>query len=41
MPVFVATVFLSSYLLFAIQPMVAKFLLPSFGGTAAVWAACP
>ena len=38
--VFVTTVFLSSYLLFAVQPMVAKFLLPSFGGTAAVWTAC-
>src|ERR1035437_7698521 len=37
MPIFVVTVFLGSFLLFAVEPMVAKFLLPSFGGTAAVW----
>jgi hypothetical protein len=40
MPLFVAAIFISSFLLFAVQPMVAKFLLPSFGGTAAVWATC-
>jgi hypothetical protein len=40
MLIFVAAVFISSFLLFAVQPMVAKFLLPSFGGTAAVWATC-
>jgi hypothetical protein len=40
MPLFAIVVFLSSFLLFLVQPMVAKFLLPSFGGTAAVWATC-
>lgn len=40
MPIFAAAVFFSAFLLFALQPMVAKFLLPSFGGTAAVWATC-
>src|ERR1041385_5897573 len=41
MPVmFGSAVFLSSFLLFAVQPMLAKFLLPTFGGTAGVWAAC-
>src|SRR5690349_6225330 len=38
--IFGITVFLSSFLLFAVQPMLAKFLLPTFGGTAGVWAAC-
>ena len=33
-------VFVSAFLLFSVQPMVAKFLLPSFGGTPGVWAAC-
>src|SRR5437867_11615332 len=37
---FAAVVFLSSFLLFVVQPMVAKFLLPSFGGAAAVWSTC-
>src|SRR5262245_28892204 len=40
MPIFAATVFISAFLLFTIQPMVAKFLLPTFGGTAAVWSTC-
>jgi hypothetical protein len=40
MPIFVVTVFLGACLLFAVEPMVAKFLLPSFGGTAAVWSTC-
>ncbi|SPE61083.1 Integral membrane protein-like protein [Verrucomicrobia bacterium] len=40
MPLFAVTVFFSAFLLFAVQPMMAKFLLPSFGGTAAVWATC-
>lgn len=40
MPIFAIAVFLSSFLLFAVQPMIAKFLLPSFGGAAAVWATC-
>jgi SAM-dependent methyltransferase len=34
------TVFLSAFLLFQIQPMVAKWMLPSVGGSAAVWTTC-
>ena len=34
---FVATSFLGSSLLFLVQPMVAKMLLPSLGGTPSVW----
>jgi hypothetical protein len=33
-------VFLASLLLFLIQPMIAKEILPWFGGSAAVWATC-
>jgi len=40
MLLFAVAVFVSAFLLFAVQPMVAKFLLPSFGGTAAVWSTC-
>lgn len=32
--------FLSAFLLFIIQPMVAKTLLPVYGGTPAVWTVC-
>ena len=32
-----ATIFLSAFLLFQIQPMIAKMVLPWFGGSAAVW----
>jgi hypothetical protein len=35
-----ATIFLSSFLLFSIQPMFAKMILPWFGGSAAVWTTC-
>jgi hypothetical protein len=34
---FAASIFLSAFLLFQIQPMVGKFILPWFGGTSAVW----
>ena len=37
---YASTVFLSAFLLFQIQPMVAKWLLPSMGGSAAVWTTC-
>jgi hypothetical protein len=36
---FTLTLFLSSCLLFLIQPMVAKMILPTFGGAPAVWSA--
>jgi hypothetical protein len=33
-----AAIFIAAALLFVVEPMVAKMLLPSFGGTSAVWA---
>lgn len=33
-------IFLSAFLLFSVQPMAAKQLLPLFGGSSAVWIAC-
>lgn len=35
-----STLFLSSFLLFAVQPLLGKYLLPWFGGSPAVWTAC-
>ncbi len=34
------TIFLGSFLIFGVQPMLGRTLLPSFGGTAAVWTTC-
>lgn len=38
--VFTLTVFLSAFLLFSVQPMIAKTLLPVFGGGSSVWTTC-
>ena len=35
-----STIFLSAFLLFLVQPVIAKQILPWFGGAAAVWATC-
>jgi hypothetical protein len=35
-----ATIFLSAFLLFWIQPLIAKRILPWFGGATAVWVTC-
>ncbi|MCW5662155.1 MAG: fused MFS/spermidine synthase [Burkholderiaceae bacterium] len=35
-----ATIFLSAFLLFLVQPIIAKLILPQFGGGVAVWATC-
>lgn len=40
MPLFAVTIFLSAYLLFLVQPLIAKVILPWFGGSAAVWTTC-
>ncbi|MBI4893230.1 MAG: fused MFS/spermidine synthase [Acidobacteria bacterium] len=40
MLIYAITIFLSAFLLFQVQPMIAKMILPWFGGTAAVWATC-
>ncbi|HZJ22421.1 MAG TPA: hypothetical protein VFD54_03870 [Anaerolineales bacterium] len=37
MILFSISIFLSAFLLFQIQPMIGKFILPWFGGTPAVW----
>ncbi|MFO0865875.1 MAG: hypothetical protein U0744_14700 [Gemmataceae bacterium] len=37
---FAITLFLSAALLFMVQPMIGKMLLPSLGGTPAVWNTC-
>ena len=37
MLIFSVSIFLSAFLLFQIQPMIGKFILPWFGGTPAVW----
>lgn len=34
------TIFLSAFLLFQIQPLIGKIILPWFGGSAAVWSTC-
>jgi spermidine synthase len=38
-PLYAATVILGACLLFLIQPLIAKIILPWFGGTSAVWSA--
>jgi SAM-dependent methyltransferase len=40
MPLFALTIFGSAFLLFLVQPIVAKEILPWFGGSASVWATC-
>jgi hypothetical protein len=37
---FAATLFVSASLLFLVQPMIAKMILPRLGGTPAVWTTC-
>src|SRR5580704_4524152 len=34
------TIFLSAFLLFQLQPLIAKFILPWFGGMPSVWTTC-
>src|SRR5262245_50667644 len=37
LPLYALTLFLSAFLLFAVQPMFTKMVLPLLGGSAAVW----
>src|SRR5690349_9896590 len=37
---FAAGTFLGAFLLFQIQPLIGKFILPWFGGATSVWTAC-
>ncbi len=38
--IYAATIFLSSFLLFLVQPLIARLIVPWFGGSAAVWTTC-
>jgi hypothetical protein len=40
MPLYALTIFFSAFLLFLVQPVTAKQILPWFGGSAAVWTTC-
>jgi len=40
MLIYGATIFLSAFLLFQVQPTIAKMILPWFEGSTAVWATC-
>src|SRR5262245_1988763 len=40
MAFYTLTIFLSAFLLFEVQPIIAKMILPWFGGTSAVWSTC-
>src|SRR5665213_2816522 len=39
-PLFAVTILLGAFLLFQVQPLIAKLILPWFGGSAAVWTSC-
>src|SRR5690606_5115596 len=40
MALYAFTIFTSAFLLFLVQPIIAKQILPWFGGSAAVWSTC-
>lgn len=40
MAIFALTIFTSAFLLFQVQPLIGRFILPRFGGTPAVWTTC-
>src|SRR5687767_7236466 len=40
MLLYAITIFLSAFLLFQVQPLISKFILPWFGGSPAVWTSC-
>lgn len=40
MLLFALTIFTSAFLLFQVQPLIARFILPWFGGAPAVWTSC-
>jgi hypothetical protein len=37
---YAATIYLSAFLLFLVQPLIARYILPWFGGGSGVWTAC-
>jgi hypothetical protein len=40
MRIYPITIFIGAFLLFQVEPMIAKYILPWFGGSAAVWTTC-
>ncbi len=40
MLLYAVTIFLSAFLLFQVQPIIARMILPWFGGSSAVWSTC-
>ena len=40
MPLYALTIFVSAFLLFLVQPVMAKQILPWFGGSSTVWTTC-
>ena len=40
MPIFALTIFLGAFLVFEVQPLIGKFILPWFGGGSGVWSTC-
>src|SRR5215470_2456916 len=40
LPIFAITIFVSAFLLFLVQPLVGKLILPRLGGTPQVWNTC-
>ena len=37
---FALTIFTGAFLLFLVQPLIGKYILPWFGGTPGVWTTC-
>jgi hypothetical protein len=40
MTAFIGVIFLSAFLLFQVQPIIARYILPWYGGSPAVWTTC-
>src|SRR5262245_13479348 len=40
MPAYAITIFLGAFLLFQVQPLIGKYILPWFGGGPGVWTTC-
>src|SRR5258708_12473657 len=40
MLVYAATIFTGAFLLFQVEPLLARYILPWFGGSSAVWITC-
>src|SRR5258706_3273323 len=40
MPVYALTIFIGAFLLFQVQPLIGKYILPWFGGGPGVWTTC-